>query len=183
MIFGTVSASERIAPVQGVHPSERIRHLTFCGFSPGSSDERCSHHDATVAAHDHLAFLGEVERHDRNVFQVDVLPDVELGPVRKREDADAFARLHRGVVAGSTAPAADSSDPTGRKHRGRSRCAPWRAISLRRAARRRKPRRSCPRRAIEQRLRLEQAAALLRSQPERAWRRRRSLRGWCGRSG
>ena len=34
---------------------------------------------------------GEVERHDRDVLEVDVLPDVELGPVRQREDADALA--------------------------------------------------------------------------------------------
>jgi hypothetical protein len=35
------------------------------------------------------AWLGEIERHDRNLLEVDVLPDVELGPVREREDADA----------------------------------------------------------------------------------------------
>ena len=37
MIFGTVSASDRTAPVQGEQPSERMRHMTVCGFSPGSS--------------------------------------------------------------------------------------------------------------------------------------------------
>src|ERR1019366_2505156 len=42
MIFGTVSASERIAPVHGVHPSERMRHITICGSSPGSSGMSCS---------------------------------------------------------------------------------------------------------------------------------------------
>ena len=31
---------------------------------------------------------GEVERHDRDVLEVDVLPDVELGPVRQREHPD-----------------------------------------------------------------------------------------------
>ena len=36
MIFGTVSASERMAPVHGEQPSERIRHFTICGFSPGT---------------------------------------------------------------------------------------------------------------------------------------------------
>src|SRR5215469_15719017 len=35
MIFGTVSASERIAPVQGTQPRERMRHLTNFAFSPG----------------------------------------------------------------------------------------------------------------------------------------------------
>jgi hypothetical protein len=35
MIFGTVSASDRMAPVQGEQPSERMRQRTTCGFSPG----------------------------------------------------------------------------------------------------------------------------------------------------
>ena len=42
MIFGSVSASDRIAPVHGVQPSERMRHITICGFSPGSSGGSCS---------------------------------------------------------------------------------------------------------------------------------------------
>ena len=35
--------------------------------------------------------LGEVERHDGDVLLVDVLPDVDLGPVRQRKHADALA--------------------------------------------------------------------------------------------
>ena len=73
MIFGTVSASERTAPVHGEQPSERMRHITVCGFSPGSSGTNgCSSRDQRVAAHDDLALLGEVERHDRDVLDVDV---------------------------------------------------------------------------------------------------------------
>ena len=53
--------------------------------------ERLLQHDQRVAADDDLALLGEVERHDRDVLDVDVLPDVELGPVREREHADALA--------------------------------------------------------------------------------------------
>ena len=34
---------------------------------------------------------GEIERHDRDVLLVDVEPDVELGPVGQREDAEALA--------------------------------------------------------------------------------------------
>src|SRR3546814_1522033 len=41
---------------------------------------------------------GEVERHDRNIFARDILPDVELGPVRDREHADALALRLAGVV-------------------------------------------------------------------------------------
>src|SRR6185369_17896276 len=37
------------------------------------------------------------ERDDRDVLDLDVLPDVELGPVREREDADALARADPAV--------------------------------------------------------------------------------------
>jgi hypothetical protein len=39
-----------------------------------------------------------VERHDRDAFLVDVLPDVELGPVREREYPDRFALVFPGIV-------------------------------------------------------------------------------------
>src|SRR5258708_9890703 len=42
IIFGTVSASDRIAPVHGVQPSDRIRHITIWGFSPGIIGGLCS---------------------------------------------------------------------------------------------------------------------------------------------
>ena len=109
--------------------------------------ERLLERDQRLAAHDHLALLGEVERHDRDVLDVDVAPDVDLGPVRERKHADALARPDAGCSAGSRARAADSSDPTGRWRRGARRCAPWRATAPRRAARRRTPRRSCRLRA------------------------------------
>ncbi len=71
-----VSASERMAPVQGLQPSDRRRHLTHCS-SPGQAlHERLLHGDQAVAAHQHPPLLGKVERDDRNVFQVDVMPDV-----------------------------------------------------------------------------------------------------------
>src|SRR5438105_5259562 len=60
-------------------------------FAGHGDDERLFLHDERGAADDDLALLGEVERDDRNVFDVDVLPDVDLGPVRQREDADALA--------------------------------------------------------------------------------------------
>src|SRR5687768_16229114 len=55
-------------------------------------DKRLFLDDQRVAPDDDLAFLREIERHDGDLFHVDVLPHVELGPVREREDADAFAR-------------------------------------------------------------------------------------------
>ena len=93
MIFGTVSAVERTAPVHGEQPSERMRHMIRCGLLAGQQrHERLLERDQRLAADDDLALLGEVERHDRNVLDVDVAPDVDLGPVRQREDADALAR-------------------------------------------------------------------------------------------
>ena len=40
----------------------------------------------------------EVKRHDRNFFEVNVLPNVKLGPVRQRKDTDAFAFVDFAVV-------------------------------------------------------------------------------------
>ena len=42
MILGSVSAVDRIAPVQCVQPSDRMRHITICGRSFGSSGGLCS---------------------------------------------------------------------------------------------------------------------------------------------
>jgi hypothetical protein len=55
-------------------------------------DERLLERNQRVAAHDDLALLREIERHHGDAFGLDVAPDVDLGPVREREDADALAR-------------------------------------------------------------------------------------------
>src|SRR5690606_2000586 len=55
-------------------------------------------HDQRAVLLDDLALGGEVQRHDRDLFQIDVLPDVQLGPVRQGEDADGLALLHVTVV-------------------------------------------------------------------------------------
>ena len=55
-------------------------------------------HDQRAVALDDRPLGGEVERHDRDVLEVDVLPDVELGPVRQREHADALALVLARVV-------------------------------------------------------------------------------------
>ena len=86
--------------------------------------------------------FGEVERHDRNVLEVDVLPDVELGPVRQRKDADALALVACARCRGARARAAGAWGPSDAAPSGTRRCAPWRATSPRRGARRRTPRRS-----------------------------------------
>ncbi len=98
MILGRVSASERMAPVQGLQPRERRRELTMVGCSPGAGDEGLLDGEEGVAAEIHGALAGEVEVDDGDVLFVDVLPDVHLGPVGKREDADAFAGVDARVV-------------------------------------------------------------------------------------
>src|ERR1700722_2117500 len=44
-----------------------------------------------ISTNQHAAFLGIVKRNDGNIFEMDVLPDVHLRPVRKRKNADDFA--------------------------------------------------------------------------------------------
>ncbi len=55
-------------------------------------------HDQRAVLLDHFALGGEVQRHDRDLLQVDVLPDVQLGPVGQREDADRLTLLDLAVV-------------------------------------------------------------------------------------
>src|SRR5690606_37428131 len=55
-------------------------------------------HDEHAVALDYRTLLRKVERHDRDVFLQDVLPDIELGPVGQREDADRFSPIDAGVV-------------------------------------------------------------------------------------
>ena len=86
--------------------------------------------------------LREVERHDRDVLAVDVEPDVELGPVRQREDADRLAAALAARCRGARARAAGSSGPSDAARSGTRRRAPSRATSPRRGARRRTRRRS-----------------------------------------
>src|SRR5207237_89588 len=44
------------------------------------------------------ALRRKIERHDLDALQKYVLPDIELGPVRDRENADAFALVLAGIV-------------------------------------------------------------------------------------
>ncbi len=100
------------------------------------------HHDERAVALDHRPFGGEVQRHDGDVLQLDVLPDVELGPVRQRKHADALAgALARVVERPELGPLA-ASGPSGAAPSGTRRCAPWRGSSPHRGARRRRRRRS-----------------------------------------
>ena len=79
-----------------------------------------------------------------NVLDVDVLPHVDFGPVREREDADAFARPQPSVQQVPELGPLVLRIPLALRVAQRRRCAPWRASAPRRAERRRRRRRSCP---------------------------------------
>ena len=55
-------------------------------------------HDQRAVTLDHGPLRREVERHDRDLLEVDVLPHVELGPVREREHPHRLARVAARVV-------------------------------------------------------------------------------------
>src|SRR5450830_2118807 len=55
-------------------------------------------HDQGAGLLDDVALGGEIQRHDRDAFEVDVLPDVQLGPVRQWENADRLALVDLAVV-------------------------------------------------------------------------------------
>ena len=95
----------------------------------------------------HLTVVREVDRGQLDRLAFDVVPDVQLGPVRQREDPDALAWVDAARCTGPTARGAGSWGPTGRSRPGRSRCAPWPAPCPRRAGPRRRSPCSRPSRA------------------------------------
>ena len=155
----------------------------ICGTSPGCSGMRSSSTMISVPSRSTTGrSAGEVERHDRDVLQVDVLPDVELGPVREREDADALALGACGCCRAARAPGAGSSGPSGAGRSGTRRSAPWRGASPRRAARRRRPRRSRTCRAPASAPRSSTCRCAARAVVERVDAARHRLRVLCGRA-
>ena len=54
--------------------------------------------DPLAKALDDRPFSGEIKRHDRNVLQADVLPNVALGPIGERKNPDRFTGVDSGVV-------------------------------------------------------------------------------------
>ena len=92
-------------------------------------------------------WLGEIERDDRDILGQDVVPDVELGPVREREHAHRFAGPDAGVEQVPQLRPLVARVPGMACASGARRSAPWRGSSPRRAARRRRRHRTCARRA------------------------------------
>ena len=98
-ISASVSARDGMAPVKRIAAERAEAHPARLG--PLAGHERHAlviDHDERAVALDDRALLGEIERHDRDVLALDIFPDVELGPVREREDAHAFARGDAAVI-------------------------------------------------------------------------------------
>lgn len=55
-------------------------------------------HDEGAISFDDGTRCCEIERDDRNVLEIDVLPDIEFGPIGEGEDADALAFVDLAVV-------------------------------------------------------------------------------------
>src|SRR3546814_1116660 len=84
-------AGQRIATRRA--EADRARQRLFAGGEPEAIV--IDHQDQPVAFH-RRARRREIERHDLDLLELDILPDVEFGPVRQRKDADALAlRLAR----------------------------------------------------------------------------------------
>ena len=88
------------------------------------------------------AAVREVDRRQLDLLVVDVLPDVELGPVRQREHADVLALAVAAVVEAPQLGALVLRVPLAELVAEARRSAPWRGPSPRRAGRRRTPRRT-----------------------------------------
>src|SRR5690606_23335809 len=86
-------AAQRVAAERA--EAHELHARPFAGEQPHAL---VVHHDQRALALHHRALVREVERHDRDLFQVDVEPDVELGPIGEREGADALALGDLAVV-------------------------------------------------------------------------------------
>ena len=94
----TSVAADAMAPVSGQQPSVRKRTWRFTVVSPlEEAHALVVDGDQVAVAFDHPALGGEIERHDRDRFGLDVGPDVELGPVRQGEDPHRVAAGEPGV--------------------------------------------------------------------------------------
>ncbi len=89
---GTNSASARAATERAHAAHDKFGFLAGHAGNEGLFDGQ-----KRVAAFEHQAGLGEIKRDDGDVFGMDVLPHIELCPIRERENAQAFAGVNAGV--------------------------------------------------------------------------------------
>src|SRR6516164_2760325 len=94
MILGSVSASDRIAPVHGGAADRPHAALHDLWLLAGQHrDKRLLDRNERVLPNERQPFLGEIQWNDRDAFEMDVLPDIELSPVGEREDTKTLAGL------------------------------------------------------------------------------------------
>ena len=98
MTSSMVSACERMAPVHVASPTVRNRTVASCTASFGRGDDPLRDRQEHAVALDHAAPVGEVDGRKRDVLAPDVLPDVELGPVRQGEGAEVLTAADLAVV-------------------------------------------------------------------------------------
>ena len=91
MISSTVDADERVAPVQVMSPMVRKRTRRLTGDSVGQVQVGRVSEQHAVAL-DAVALVRKVERGQRDLFEIEILPDVHLGPVADRKDAEVLAQ-------------------------------------------------------------------------------------------
>ena len=91
MILATVSAVDSTGcgagdVADGAKANRQVEDF-FAGLGRCQFGDR---YDCTAAAHDR-PLMGEVDRRQFELFALDVLPDIQFGPVRDREGADVLA--------------------------------------------------------------------------------------------
>ncbi len=94
----TLRADEATAPVHGIASERPVADEHPLGPLAGEQPRLGAHREQLAGAPHDVALGREVQRNDLDVLVRDVAPDVEFGPVRQREHADALARLHAPVV-------------------------------------------------------------------------------------
>ena len=99
MIFGSVSAvGTNCAGARRASERSHAGHHHLAASSPGSSGGSCSIGISDSPRTTIGAFLGEIQRDNRNVLEVDVLPHIQFGPVGERKHPDRLAFVDSGVI-------------------------------------------------------------------------------------
>ena len=160
-----------------------MRHITICGFSPGSSGMIVLQRDQRLRrAPPSRAPWRNTAARSGMFSQVDVLPDIQLGPVGKRENADALALVDAAVVeVPQLRPLILRVPLAERVAEGVDALLGARLLLVAPRAAESRVEAALGER-VQQRAGLQQAAALLRAQAERIGAVVDRLLDWCGRS-
>ncbi len=118
MISSRVAGVDSTGAVQVMSPTVRKRTRDCSTTSPSRGGVSSVTGTSALPRRTTGRRMREVDRRHVEPLAADVLPDVELGPVRDREHADVLARRACARCRGSTARGAGSSGPTGRTRRG-----------------------------------------------------------------